>query len=402
MQKRIGVLTTSFPRFGGDFAGSFIDSLLRSMAGCKYRFFVLAPSYIRSKNLEVINGITVKRFGYFYPKSLQALTYNSGMPANLANPLSLAQIPLFMFFNLYHSFALALKSDILWSHWLIPSGFLGAILKKLTKKRHILTIHSEGGFRFLKRLPFMSHIAAFTLHNCDAITVVSENLKDKLLGLLPDNPGSTLRDKVRVCMLGVDLNVNRPRVTSALRDRYAIETKHVILFIGRLDKIKGLAYLIRAMQDVKDSTLIIAGEGKLKKSLMKLAQGASIQAKFVGLAGKEKKSDYFSLCDLVVVPSITLPCGRTEGLPVVILEAFAHARPVLASNVGGINEVIDDGYNGFLLEEKNPAAISRRINQILDNQDMLKSMQDNALSSSKKFDIQFIRKSFEEIIDREF
>jgi glycosyltransferase involved in cell wall biosynthesis len=282
----------------------------------------------------------------------------------------------------------------------MPSGFLGALLKKVTKKRHIITIHSDGGFYFLKRLPLLKHLAAFTLNNCDAITVVSSSLRDRLFKLLPENPGFALGDKVHVVKLGVDLTINKPGEKSALRARYGIKTKHVILFVGRLDKIKGLVYLIQAMQEVKDSTLIIAGDGKLKKRLMKFCETLKIPARFAGFVDRASKSDYFCLCDLVVVPSITLPCGRTEGIPVVILEALAHERPVLASDVGGISEVVDDGYNGFLFQEKNPGAIAERINYLLNNGDKLKIMQENALSSSRKFDIRITRKNYEEIIDR--
>lgn len=345
--------------------------------------------------------MNVKRFSYFFPRRLQRLTYNFGIPTNLRkSPLAIFQLPLFLFIYFWHCLILSIQSDILWSHWIIPSGIFGALLKKITNKKHLLTVHSCGGLYLLSYLPLKRRIISFIVKNSDLITLVSPYLQDKLLELLPPVLWKNAKRKFHIISLGVNQNQNISRNKRSLRRKHNISTKYMILFIGRLDRIKGISYLIKSMRWIEDTSLIIAGEGELKKKLMKLADNFRDRVRFVGLIKGEVKSDYFSMCDAVIVPSITLTSGRTEGAPVVILEAFAYGKPVLASNVGGICELVDDGHNGFLFEERNPIAIAKMANYLLNNTEKLKRMSRNAFNSARRFDVNIIGKKYEKIIDQ--
>lgn len=398
---RIGVLTTSFPRFEGDYAGSFINLLLQSLCKKKFYISVLAPSDFTSQRLAAVRGTNVKRFSYFFPRRLQRLTYNFGILTNLnKNPLAIFQLPSFLLIYFWHSFILSMRSDILWSHWIIPSGIIGTILKKITKKKHLLTVHSSGGLNLLSHFPLKMHIISFIVKNTDLITCVSSYLQNRLLELLPPELRKTAKMKFHILPMGVELNQNGSRNKWPLRRKHDINSKHLILFIGRLDRIKGISYLIKAMQWIEDTALIIAGEGELRENLMNLAKEIEVRVRFVGLLNGQVKSDYFSRCDAVIVPSISLNSGRKESAPVVILEAFAHAKPVLASNVGGICELVENGHNGLLFEEKNPRAIAEMVNNLLNNKEKLKQMSRNAFHSAERFDINIIGKKYEKIIDQ--
>ena len=249
-------------------------------------------------------------------------------------------------------------------------------------------------------LPFTKHIMRFVVNNTDFITFVSSNLQDKFLELVPPDLKKTAIRKFFVLPMGVKLDQKISRNKWELRREHDINTKHLILFMGRLDRIKGISYLIKAMQWIEETMLIIAGEGELRENLMNMANEAGVRVRFVGLLNGKVKSDYFSMCDAVIVPSISLTSGRKESAPVVILEAFAHAKPVLASNVGGIPELVKNGYNGFLFEEKSSRAIAETANNLLNNKEKLNQLSRNASNSAKRFDINIISKKYEEIINQ--
>ncbi len=108
--------------------------------------------------------------------------------------------------------------------------------------------------------------------------------------------------------------------------------------------------------------------------------------------------DYLSLCDLVVVPSLAESSTRKEGLPVVILEALSCAKPVVASRCGGIEEVLKDGHNGFLVPAADTAAITNRIKNLFGDRLLLNWMGKSAFYSSEKFDLIYLKNKYKEVL----
>ncbi len=154
----------------------------------------------------------------------------------------------------------------------------------------------------------------------------------------------------------------------------------MLLFVGRLAEKKGVTYLISAMKAAvkafPDCKLIIVGDGPEKVSLVRQSQqlGISRSIIFAGSIPNQGLPPFYKAADVFILPSIVDSSGDTEGLGVVLLEAIAAGTPVVASNVGGIPDVIISNRTGLLVEQKNPDQLAAAIARLLDNPSLRKKL----------------------------
>ncbi|MFG3701485.1 glycosyltransferase [Micromonospora sp. NPDC047620] len=169
-------------------------------------------------------------------------------------------------------------------------------------------------------------------------------------------------DRCVVLPIGVDVDTIQPAGF--------VETPR-ILHVARLVEKKGTRYLLRAFADVRraipDAELVLIGEGPLRESLSALSRELGIDAS-VRFLGAQKHSDtlqWLSRSRLLCLPSVTAPDGDQEGLGMVLLEAAACGKPVVGTRHGGIPEAVTDGSNGFLVPERDVAALAHRLIEML-------------------------------------
>src|SRR3989344_5931907 len=180
--KKVLVLTTTFPRWKGDHMPSFVYELSKQLKKEKLDITVLAPHYPNSSLKENIDGLTVFRYVYFYPKRYQKLCYDYGvLPALKRSNLAKIQLPLLFLSELFKCIEICKKEkiDVIHSHWILPHGLIGALIHKFLKKEHILTIHAADLY-LLNRLPLKYILADFIVKNSDKVTVVSSYGKEIL------------------------------------------------------------------------------------------------------------------------------------------------------------------------------------------------------------------------------
>ena len=134
----------------------------------------------------------------------------------------------------------------------------------------------------------------------------------------------------------------------------------MVLFVGRLVEIKGVAYLIEAIKKI-DALLVIAGDGPLRKELERQAADIKNRVLFLGAKPHDELKTIYASSDIFVVPSITIDNGVQEGVPTVIMEAMASGLAVVASDSGGISALVHDGQNGLLCEERNSPKLAKNI-----------------------------------------
>ncbi len=140
-----------------------------------------------------------------------------------------------------------------------------------------------------------------------------------------------------------------------------------ILFVGRLHPVKGVRYLLQAMQlvheEMPDAKLILVGDGKERENLESLTDHLGIRecVEFAGKIPHERIQDYLYHADIFVLPSLS------ESFGIVNLEAMACGLPIVATRVGGLPDIIDEGINGYLVEAKKPDEIADRILILLQN-----------------------------------
>jgi glycosyltransferase involved in cell wall biosynthesis len=300
------------------------------------------------------------RFNLVRSKSIFPRRLNCARASNDLNGLlteswlvKLAAVPaLLSYFQT--AFRLARRADVVCSHWMVPCGLAGAFISKLLGKPHVTVEHS-GALHLLRRTRGGSTVARFITRHSHRVITVSHDLNAKLLALCPD-----AAEKVEVIPMGVD----RSHSFSAYR---ASPGKMRLLFVGRLTPIKGLHVLLEALRGLNGIGLVVAGDGEQRSDLETLARTFSIDAKFVGRVTASERDDLLSASDIVVIPSLTLADGRTEGMPVICLEAMAAGRPIVAAKVGGLPEIMVDGENGLLFEPGNVDMLSKKLRLLVDD-----------------------------------
>lgn len=396
---KICILTSGFPRYKGDLSGNFILSLAKELIKQGMKVFVLAPHAPNTNRSEKLDGIEVYRFSYFLPAALQKVCYGSGVASNVRySLLARLQLPLFSFSQLFSLiwFIKKEKIDIVNSHWMVTQGLNGAVVKKFLGVRHIATVHSAGLFA-LKRLPLGGYIARFIVNNSDRIVTVSSFIKSNLDELVGYDT------KAAVCPMGIDTNTFVSKDQAKLKEKYGIESKHILLFVGRLIEVKGIKYLIEAVGiasgRLPDLKLLIAGTGNLERGLKEKVKKSNLSSyiSFLGDVKHENLIDYYNICDLVILPSIIDKYGQTESLGIVILEAMSCGKPVIASNVGALPEIVKDGYNGALVNPGNAVDLASKITKILKVTDK-NLLQKNARRTAEQYSWSNIGKKHSELI----
>ena len=171
-------------------------------------------------------------------------------------------------------------------------------------------------------------------------------------------------------------------VTMNTRERKEEEPFN-ILYVGQLTEHKGVQVLINAFKGLSygNANLHIVGSGDYGLTLKRMA-GNDERIFFYGKVENADVTKFYAMADVTVVPSIW-----PEVFGIVILESFSHGVPVIGSNIGGIPEVIKEGYNGFMREPGDFQGLKDSLEKIIDNFFLLRSMRINALESSRLFDI---------------
>jgi glycosyltransferase involved in cell wall biosynthesis len=147
------------------------------------------------------------------------------------------------------------------------------------------------------------------------------------------------------------MGIELPEVTLLDRERarrdLALDRFSVVV-LGRLVPVKGLDVLLRASRE-RPWTLLIAGDGPERGRLESEARRLGIDARFFGEIAGAEKSLLLTAADAFALPSRVLPSGRSEGMPVALLEAMAFGLPIVASDVGGVSELIVHERTGLLV-----------------------------------------------------
>jgi glycosyltransferase involved in cell wall biosynthesis len=148
-----------------------------------------------------------------------------------------------------------------------------------------------------------------------------------------------------------------------------------IFFAGRLEHVKGLPYLFKALHRMKNlSQLYIAGDGSLKSYYAQLARdmGLAHRVRFLGWLSDGQLDEYYRRCVVTVMPTL-----MPEPFGKVGVEAMANGRPVVAFDVGGMSDWLKDGHNGFLVPPRDVDQLASRLDQVLDNPSLAASLGTN-------------------------
>lgn len=386
MKKKILITASTFPRHKDDTEPRFILDYAKAMSNY-YDVTVLAPAAVGAKESEDLEGVEVIRYHYLPIHKWETLCYPGAIvPRIKEKKIRALQVP-FLFLSLWiNLLKLRKKYDFVHAHWLIPQG----IVQPFVGADYMVTGH--GGDVTSLNKSIVKVLKGRCLKKAKHITVVSEKLKQDIV----ENYGID-EDKISIISMGCDTSSFSPIHKN--KEFFINNGKKNIIFVGRLAEKKGVTYLIDAMKSV-DANLYIVGKGPLEQELREQAADYQDKIFFLGPKTHSELPEIYASADLFVAPSITAKDGDQEGFGLVIIEAMASGTPVVASRSGGIVDIIEDGKNGLLAEEKNSAELAMKINQVLNEEKIHFELIHNGLVTAKKYDYRQIAYEYKNIIEK--
>lgn len=353
-KKKLLWLTSTYPLHDTDIEVPWMVAQIEHLSEF-YDIEVVAPCY-KKQGSDSIRGIKVHRFTYWF-KNQEDLTYGSGMPSKIKNPF---RWPVFLSYVLCgrHTVSELLKQnnyDYIIVNWPIPHLWWVPetkvpIVSKLYTAELVIG----------KKLPSLLNTIG---RRSEIVVAISSYAMDTF------KKYSTLH-----YYMTEEIIAELPKITPV--SHMETDCFH-ILFVGRLIERKGVKYLIDAVKQIPDVRLHIVGDGMERANLEAQAAGRN-NIFFYGRVSEEKLKEQYSFANIFILPAIIDKKGDTEGEGVVALESMQNKIPVIASNVGGIPDVVRDGVTGTLVPEKDVAALVKAIKYYKENPDIAKKHADAA------------------------
>lgn len=238
------------------------------------------------------------------------------------------------------------------------NGCYAVLIKKILKIPCIISI--RGSDIYLSSNIYKQSIVKFVIKSSDLILSLCEDMKN----IIQQIHSKT----VIVIPNGIDSSLYKNLEKYPLRKSLGFsDNEKIILYVGRLDKIKGVIYLIKTMRilvgKIPDIKLIIIGDGPERKELENITNVLNLQKKitFMGFLQHNLIPKYMIASDIFILPSLS------ESFGIVNIEAMSGGLPIVATNVGGIPEIIINEINGFLVEPKNETKLAEKVILLLIN-----------------------------------
>lgn len=240
------------------------------------------------------------------------------------------------------------KVDVVLGSWAYPDGFAAVLAARMLGVPCVVKLHGSD-INMIAKLPGPRRLLAWALPQAAKVVAVSRALADEVHAL------GVPREQIAIVMNGVDASLFHPRDRAAAREELGLPDGPLALYVGNLKVEKGVVDLVEAWREVPSGTLVIVGGGPAKAQVEAAAGSASRigddRVRVVGPQPLDRIPLYMAACDVLTLPS------HAEGTPNVVLEALACGRRVVATNVGGIPDLITDNTLGALVPPREPKAL---------------------------------------------
>ena len=251
--------------------------------------------------------------------------------------------------------AAAGEGVILDAHFMYPDGVAAVILGRALGIPVVIT--ARGSDVNVKATnPVMRRWMRWASKRSAAVITVSQALKDRLCGL------GISADRVHALPNGVDLQRFHPDRARNLRSDYQLSGP-LMVSVGHLIEGKGHHFAIEALTRLPTASLLIVGEGPERNNLERLAEelGVAARVRFLGLVSHDELAGIYGGCDVTVLAS------SNEGMPNVVLESLACGTRVVATDVGGVREVITAPSAGRMMTDRSAEALAASARRVLDD-----------------------------------
>lgn len=365
---------------------------------------VCYPTFGGSGVVATELGLALSKRGH----EIHFITYSQPVRLDLLgtnvhyHEVTVPEYPLF----LYQPYELALSSklvdmvklhgiEILHVHYAIPHAYAAYMAKKMLEEEGIYvpivtTLHGTD-ITLVGSHPFYKPAVAFSINNSDAVTSVSQSLKDDTLRLFD------IKREIDVVPNFIDFSRHTTQITDCQRHVIAKDNERIITHISNFRKVKQIPDVIKVFDNIQKqmpAKLLMVGEGPEKIEAERLCEKLGIENKVVFFGNSNEIDKILCFSDLFLLPS------QTESFGLAALEAMALGVPVISSNTGGIPEVNIEGVSGFLSNVNDVEDMSKNAIYILSDDELLNTFKVNAAKEAAKFGIGKVVPQYEAIYVR--
>ncbi|MGG5488109.1 N-acetyl-alpha-D-glucosaminyl L-malate synthase BshA [Gaetbulibacter sp. PBL-D1] len=282
--------------------------------------------------------------------------------------------------------------EILHVHYAIPHAYAAYMAKKMLQEEGIYvpivtTLHGTD-ITLVGNHPFYKPAVTFSINKSDAVTSVSESLKEDTLRLFD------IKNDIEVIPNFIDVGKYKHTFTDCQRGMMANEDEKIITHISNFRPVKQITDVVKVFYNIQKeipAKLMMVGEGPERKPAEQLCEQLGISDKVIFFGNSNEVDRILCFSDLFLLPSIT------ESFGLAALEAMVSGVPVISSNTGGIPEVNIEGVTGFLSNVNDVESMSKNAVHILSDEKRLAIFKQNAREEAAKFDIHKIVPQYEAI-----
>jgi glycosyltransferase involved in cell wall biosynthesis len=269
--------------------------------------------------------------------------------------------------------------ELIHCHTIYPDGYAGSLLKQAFGVPVVSTVHGSDVMLYPKRSRRVYERTEQALRGNDFVITVSERARQEVIQMVPDAKVATIYN-------GFDPSRFQPMEKSAARKTLDLPLSgKQVLFVGNLYQVKGIPYLLEAFRTIaaecEEVSLNLIGEGPLRAELERQVEQLGLQGRvtFLGRKPYEEIPVWINSADVVALTSLS------EGLPSILLETMGCGRAMVATDVGGIREILQDGRTGLLAQSQDVDSITRALRKILiEDESFIDTMGKQALEASRK------------------
>lgn len=273
--------------------------------------------------------------------------------------------------------------DIIHGHYLFPAGLVSVNVGKKMNIKTYVSSHGSDILELYRKQKFIQPTIKKVLNKADVVLAVSNALKNEILKIDVENISS----KTRIHLNSVDINKFKPDIDNNCRKNLKEELKinnnnPILLFVGNVTKIKNIDLLIESKRELNtECNLVIVGAGnqlnELKEKVNNYKNEGLIDNVYFTCA-RTDVDKIIPASDLLILPSFN------ESFGIVLIEALACGKPVIGSDVGGINEIITEDV-GLLINPYDKGSLIKAIDKILTDEELYNKFKSNARQHAEKY-----------------
>lgn len=341
-----------------------LADVARAVSAAGHEVIVLTPTSLHGSDADHVCD-AAEPFRVVRSRLWRKLHRMGGSPNAVLSRISRASLVPFIF---WRSILLS-RADLVIAGHVLPLGNIGAALKRLRGIPLMVMTYGED-VSVYARGRRMGALLRQALASADAITCLTTDSREEMSGL-----DTSLADRIHVIPPAVNIAVAsvEAREVEAVRRRYQLEGKRVVLSVGRLVPRKGvdvtLAALSLLVSEFPDLMYVVVGEGPYRATLEQLADRLGVRPRVVFTGEVPSAHPFFHIGEVFVMPNRVMPSGEREGFGIVFLEAGLAGRPSIAGRSGGAPDAVLDGQTGLLVDPENPQEVASAIRRLLNNPD---------------------------------